>query len=131
MGEWGKFDAARRALVATLRQQPESVRFQVVIYAGSASVLLPATGCLPATADNVNRTIDALHALGPPSGRSNHAEGVQAALKLRPDFVLILTDAADLPTLTLRALVKQAAKPAVVCVARVTATGVGMAVEVK
>lgn len=133
MGEWGKFDVARRALVATLRCQPEAVRFQVVVYAGTAFVPLPApaSGCVPATADNVTRMIDALRALGNPTGRSNHAAGVQKALGLRPDIVLIFTDAADLPVPALRGVVRQAAKPATVCVAKVAADGVGEPAEVK
>lgn len=48
MGEWGKFDAARRALVATLRLQPPNVRYQVVVYAGTATVLLRSHGRMPA-----------------------------------------------------------------------------------
>src|SRR5437016_1863124 len=42
MGEWGKFARARAALIATLRAQPQTVRFQVVVYAGTADVRLPA-----------------------------------------------------------------------------------------
>ena len=54
MGAAGKFDAARAALVATLAQQPPTVRFQVIVYAGTAKPLLASDGKgLPATADNV------------------------------------------------------------------------------
>src|SRR5262245_21335171 len=54
MGEWGKFASARRALIATLRAQPESVRVQVVVYSSTAQAVLPG-GCVPATAANVAR----------------------------------------------------------------------------
>ena len=35
MGEWGKFDKARKKLIATLQSQRETVSFQVVIYTGA------------------------------------------------------------------------------------------------
>ena len=126
MGEWGKFDAARRALVATLKAQPATVRFQVVVYAGFALVPLPApaTGCVPATADNVTRMADSLRALAAPVGRSDHAAGLRAALELRPDVVLFLTDADDPPPAAVRGLVRNAGRPTAVCVARVGAGGV-------
>lgn len=131
MGAHGKFDTARRALVATLRSQPETVRFQVVVYAGAASVPLPAGGCMPATAENIARVIGALQAVAAPAGRSHHVEGLQKALSLRPDLVLVFTDADDLPTPVLRGVLKQAAKPAVVCVAKVAAGRVEQPIEVK
>lgn len=132
MGEWGKFEAARRAVIATLRRQPEGVRFQVVVYAGLAQALLPApvSGCVPTTADNVDRIEKALAAL-PPAGRSNHAEGLRAALALRPDFVLMITDATDLSAEKFRGVFAQAPKLPVVCVATVTADGVGPPARIK
>ncbi|MDB5312169.1 MAG: hypothetical protein JWO38_6371 [Gemmataceae bacterium] len=133
MGEWGKFDAARRALVATIRKQPETVRFQVVVYEGFAFIPLPAaeSGCVPATADHVGRMTDVIRALKDPRGRSNHAEGLRKALTLQPDFVLILTDADDLPAAALRGVMRQATRPVTVCVAKVGADGVGKPVEVR
>ena len=41
MGEWGKLEAAKRAVVATLRQQPETVWVQVVVYDGTARLWDP------------------------------------------------------------------------------------------
>lgn len=133
MGEWGKFDAALGALIATLRLQPESVRFQVVIYSGTASIPLrgPSGECLPATAENLARMIEVLRAVASPAGRSNHVEGLRTALALRPDLVLIFTDADELPATAFRGIVRQAAKPATICVARVNDRGVGTPVEVK
>ncbi len=133
MGEWGKFDAARSALIATIRLQPESVRFQVVIYSGiAATPIRSAPGeCLATTPANVARAIGALESLGAPSGRSNHVEGLRAALAFRPDLVLILTDADDLPATAFRGVVRQAAKPAKICTARVQARAVDSPVEVK
>ena len=133
MGEWGKFDAARGALIATIRLQPESVRFQIVIYSGvAATPIRSAPGeCIASTSANVAKAIAALESLGSPSGRSNHVEGLRAALAFRPDLVLILTDADDLPSTAFRGVVKQAAKPAKICTACVQARAVDSPVEVK
>ena len=133
MGEWGKFDAARAALIATLRLQPPTVRFQIVIYAGTArSPLRGGAGeALPATAANIDRAIEALQTLEPPTGRSNHLEGLRVALFFRPDVALFLTDGDDLPAARFRGLVKQAEKPATICIARATARGIAAQIEVK
>jgi hypothetical protein len=132
MGEWGKLDKARRALVATLRQQPPAARFQIVVYNGTARPLLPnaAGGCVPATAENRALAEEKLAALEP-VGRSDHAEGLRMALNFRPDFVLLLTDADDLSAKKLRGVLAQAAKPAAVSVATVGADGVGVPRELR
>ena len=132
MGEWGKFDRARAAVLATLRAQPPAVRFQVVHYAGLATVPLeaPVNGSVAATPDHIDKMELALARLAP-AGRSDHAAGLREALKLRPDFVLFLTDATDLPVAKFRALVAQQPRPVKVCVATVGADGVGPVVEVK
>ncbi len=129
MGEWGKFDVARRSLLATLRVQPDSVKFQIVVYSGMAEFPVRIRGRMPvpATAENVDRAAAALQALGPPAGRSNHLAALRTALELEPDIILILTDAADWPSASLRA----ASKRAVVYIARVTSDGVGLPVEGK
>jgi hypothetical protein len=129
MGEWGKLAKAKAALVATLRRQPPEVRFQVVVYSGTARPLLNG-GCAAATPENVALAAEKLRGVEP-AGRSDHAEGLRAALALRPDLVLILTDADDLSAGKLKGLLGRAAKPATVCVARVTADGVGEPREVK
>ncbi|MBX9628269.1 MAG: VWA domain-containing protein [Gemmataceae bacterium] len=133
MGEWGKYDLARRALAATLRQQPATVRFQVVVYAAAAFLPLraPETRCVPATADNVNRMAAALLALAHPAGRSDHAAGLRAALELRPDVVVFVTDADGPPPAAFRELVRRADPRPVVCVARVGAGAVAPPAEWK
>jgi hypothetical protein len=132
MGEYGKFDRARRALVATLKKQPETVRFQVVVYANIAIQPLPApaNGCVAATAENVERMERALQTFQA-AGRSNHVEGLKAAVELKPDVVLILTDAEDLSAAKFRGVLRQASKPVTVCVTPVGAEGVGGPREVK
>jgi hypothetical protein len=130
MGESGKFAAARQAILSTLRAQPEHVRVQVVVYAGTARAVLPGGRCVPATSGVVEQ-IDRALAGKEPAGRSDHVAGLRAAMELRPDFVLIVTDADDLSAAKLRSAMVRAEKPAAVCVATVTANGVGEPREVK
>ena len=103
MGEWGKIAKARRALVATLRQQPPTAKFQIVAYNGTARVLLPDPngGCVVASPENVRLAEEKLAGVEP-VGRSDHVRGLQTAMNLRPDFVLILTDADDLSAAKVR-----------------------------
>lgn len=133
MGEWNRFDAARGSLIATLKRQPETVRFQVVVYSGTAFTPLrsPPGECRPANAENIARLTDALAALPAPAGRSNHVEGLRAALGFRPDLVVLFTDADDLPLGPFRGLLKQSVRSVTLHTARVTATGVNGPVEVK
>jgi hypothetical protein len=86
---------------------------------------------VPATPDNVERMAAALLALSAPAGRSDHLKGLQAALDLRPDVVLFLTDADGLPAATLRGMLRQTGKPVTLCVARVGANGVGKPADVR
>ena len=127
MGAAGKFDAARAALVATLRQQPATVRFQVIVYAGTAKPLLATDGnALPASEANVRAASEKLAALEP-RGTSDHYGAARAALAFRPDVILMLTDADDLSAAVLKSL----AKAIPVCVGQVTAEGVGLLRELK
>jgi hypothetical protein len=121
MGEFGKFAAARDALVATLRRQPGQVRFQVICYNSTARAVLPG-GCVAATAAYIAAAEAGLATLSP-SGRSNHAEAVRTAANLRPDVILLLTDAQDLSAAKLRPAPAGAGTP--VWVARVAADRVG------
>lgn len=131
MGAGGKFDAARAALVATLEQQPATVRFQVIVYAGGAKPLLMSDGAaLPATAANVRAAADKLAALDA-RGASNHREAVRAAVGFRPDVVLLLTDADDLSAAALRPVLAAAQQPVSLCVGLVGSTGVERLRELK
>lgn len=129
MGEFGKLAVARAALVSTLRKQPADVRFQVLAYS-SATKPLVSGPFATASAANIASAETALSALKA-SGRSNHVEAVRAALALRPDVVVVLTDAEELTAAALKAVLGVAGKPVPVCVARVTADGVGVPREVK
>jgi hypothetical protein len=114
MGEWGKFDAARDVLAATLALQPPAVDVKVVVYATAAEVVTPA----------------ALAARGP-AGRGDHLAGVRVALAQAPDFVVWFTDADDLPTAAVRTLTRRAGKPVTVVVARVGPNGVAAPAELR
>ena len=122
MGEYGKLARAREALLATLRAQPESVRFQVIVYGGAARPLLVGAGCLPATSANIEAAAAALGTQAA-SGRSNHVEAIRRAVACRPDVILFLTDAADLPAAALQPLLAERRQVAL-SVARVTPTSI-------
>lgn len=129
MGAFGKLDVARAALVATLRRQPGDARFQVVAYNSTAKSVLPG-GCVAASPANVSAAEAALAGLAA-AGRSSHAEGVRAAAALRPDVVVLLTDADDLNAAQFRSALAAAGKPVAVCVARVSADGVAAPRELR
>jgi hypothetical protein len=130
MGEFGKLTLARAALVATLRGQPEGVRFQVIAYNSTARALLPGTATLPATSANVSAAEAKILPLEP-KGRSNHAEAVRVATRYRPDVVLLLTDAEELSLAHFKPALAPAGQPILMCVAKVTATGVGSPQELR
>jgi hypothetical protein len=130
MGAAGKFDAARAALAATLAEQPEAVKFQVIVYDAAARPLLASDGHpLNATGANVRAATDKLAALEP-RGRSNHLVAVRAAVAFRPDVIVLLTDAADLTLAALKPVLGGGAKPPV-CLALVTAEGTRAPRELK
>jgi Ca-activated chloride channel family protein len=121
MGEFGKLTRARAALIATLRRQPDGVRFQVIRYNSQARPLLAggyaAIGASREAAESRLATLEA-------AGRSNHAEALRAAVELRPDVILWLTDADDLAPGTLSPIVRAGGKRIPVYVAPVTARSV-------
>jgi hypothetical protein len=124
MGAAGKFDAARAVLVSTLKLQPPTVRFQVIVYAGTAGPLLASDGnALPATGANVRAAAEKLATLEP-RGHSDHYGAVRAAVAFRPDVILVLTDGDDLSAAVVKSVVAAAPHPVPVCVGRVTAGGV-------
>ncbi|MCE9564780.1 MAG: VWA domain-containing protein [Planctomycetes bacterium] len=129
MGEFGKLTLARAALVSTLRRQSAEVRFQVLAYNGAAHAVLPGI-CVVANAVNIAAAETGLTKLKA-TGRSNHVEAVRAAVALRPDVIVLLTDAEDLSVATFRSALAAYGKPLPVCVVRVTAEGVTPPRELK
>ena len=131
MGAAGKFDMARAALAATLKQQPATVRFQIIVYAGNAALLLVSgNDGLFASEANVRAAAAKLAALSA-RGKSNHLAAVSTALRFRPDLLLILTDADELTAAMFRPVLAAAAKPVVLWVGHVTADGVQRPRELK
>ena len=129
MGAAGKFGVARAALAATLAQQPATVRFQVVVYDGTARAAVPG-GLIPASAESIGAVLAKLAALEP-RGKSNHLVALRAALDLRPEVVVWLTDADELTAAVLKPVLKSAARPVPVCVGLVTPGGVQQPHELK
>jgi Mg-chelatase subunit ChlD len=129
MGEFGKLAAARAALTATLRRQSAEVRFQVIAYNSTARSLFPGE-CVVATGANIARAEERLADLNA-AGRSNHAEAVRLAANLRPDVIVLLTDADDLSAAQFKPAFAAAGKSVPVCVAKVTAEGVGTPRELR
>ena len=131
MGASGKFEAARAALVSTLKLQPTSVRFQVIVYSGTATPLLAGNGtALPATEANVRAATEKLAKLEA-RGTSNHPGAVRAALAFGPDVILMLTDVDDLNAKVLKSIAASAPKPILMCVGQVTTEGVQSPRELK
>ena len=122
MGEFGKLALARAALVATLRAQPEGVRFQVIAYNSTARVITGA-GIVPATPANIDGA-EAKILVCEAAGRSNHTAAVRVAVQSRPDVILLLTDAEDLAPAQFKPLLAGVNKPITLSVAKVTATGI-------
>jgi hypothetical protein len=109
------------------------VRYQIVVYSGAA--FIPVRGapgeCISATPSNVARTMEVLESLPPPTGRSNHIEGLRTALSFHSDLVVFFTDADDVPRTAMRAQSKQFEKPVTICIAKVGAEKVEAPVELK
>jgi hypothetical protein len=103
MGEFGRFAAARAALLATLQQQPETVKFRVVAYNTTAR---PVVSERPvAVTREAVAAVEAELGRLRPTGRSDHAAGLRLALTPRPDVIVLLSDADELTASAVRPLV--------------------------
>jgi len=129
MGEFGKLDVARAALVSTLHRQGGEVRFQVIAYNTTAKALLRGV-CVPATVANVTATETALATLKA-TGRSNHAEAIRSAVALNPDVIVLLTDADDLTLDKLKPRLAPGEKSVPLCLVLVTADGASVPRELR
>ncbi len=132
MGAAGKFDTARAALAATLKQQPATVRFQIICYAGTAGPLLASNGTgLPANEANVRAAIEKLATLEP-RGLSDHFGAIREALRrFHPSVILILSDGDDIRPATVKSVLAKEGQSVPVCLGRVTAEGVQNVRELK
>lgn len=127
MGEWGRFDAARGAVAATLALQPAAARARVVVYAGTAEAVGPLGWVGPDGAAGLSAALAGHN----PAGRGDHLAGIRAALEPVPDFVVWFTDADDLPVTAIRAQVRRAGGRVIVVVVRVGVNGVEAPVELR
>jgi hypothetical protein len=123
MGEHGKLELARSALLTTLQSQPEVLLIQVIVYDGMARPLFPGTECVPATAANIEIAAAKLEEREA-AGRSNHLEALRAALRYRPDSVFLLSDTDGLDRNQLRVVLAQRPRATSIHLARVTASKV-------
>jgi hypothetical protein len=111
MGRDRKLTHAVATLKASLQQLSPDVRFQIVVYDSRADVLriggssdvVPAT---PANLAEAERQLDAL--IG--EGSSRHLEGLRTGLGLRPDLLILLTDADELTAKDVQLIKKWNAK---------------------
>ncbi|MCZ2344392.1 MAG: hypothetical protein LC104_21740 [Bacteroidales bacterium] len=106
MGLDGKLDRARDALRATLAAQSSDIVVHIVTYQGQARVL------------DAGRWQAQLRELEP-SGSSQHAAGIRAALKWKPHFIVLFTDAQDEELAELRPLLRGAGRTVSLSVVRV------------
>jgi hypothetical protein len=103
----GYLDLARREIGDGLRRLPRDAEFQVVLYQRHAVALL---GPLPArlhpaesaTITRAVRALDAVTAEGP----TRHRSGMELALSLRPEVIVLLTDEDDLQPEDERAILR-------------------------
>ena len=92
----GRFDRAREQVIASLRQLPADVRFQVITYDRNAFALhVGESGLAVATPANVNAAAAELTMMSP-EGATDHVRALQRALSLGPDVIYFLTDEDDL-----------------------------------
>jgi hypothetical protein len=111
MGRDRKLAHAVATLKASLQQLSPEVRFQIVVYdsraevmrIGGSSDVIPAT---PANLAEAERQLDAL--MG--EGSSRHLEGLRTGLGLRPDLLILLTDADELSAKDVQQIKKWNAK---------------------
>jgi von Willebrand factor type A domain len=96
MNQRGRLAHAVACLRASLRQMNEAVLFQIVLYHSQAEVLTisGSKDLVPATPENI-ASAERLLELVLAEGASAHIEGVRRALGLRPDAIILLTDADD------------------------------------
>jgi Mg-chelatase subunit ChlD len=99
MGLNGGLEAAKREVLASLRQLPASARFQVLFYDTFVTPLSVhgSSGLLPATPDNVAQAARQIEAVCA-GGATDHRQALREALALapQPQVVFLVTDADDL-----------------------------------
>lgn len=108
MGPNNALDVARRELLSSLDQLPESVSFQVIMYNRRAEPLRlrGQTALVPATAVSKEEA-SALLATVKPEGSTDHLAALRRGLLLQAEVVFLVTDAADMTPAQIQAVTGQ------------------------
>jgi hypothetical protein len=97
MGLHGAWTVARQATLAAIRALPAGTRFQLIPYSRQAEPLtLAGSGGLVAISAAAVEDAARLLAALSPSGSTDHVHALHRGLLLRPDALLLITDAADM-----------------------------------
>jgi hypothetical protein len=99
----GGLPAAKREVLASLGQLPESAQFQIILYNRHPICLGGRKSLLMANADNLTLCRESLDTIQA-QGSTNHIDALQLALFLEPDILVLLTDADDLTLAEVRSL---------------------------
>jgi len=126
MGVKGGLKRARAEVAAALRRLPPTARFQILAY--NQFVEQPPAGrrgeLLPATPDVVDRAVAWLDGL-PASGGTDHVQALRCGLALRPELLILVSDADDLGSADVDAVTRLNGGRAVVQVVQVGGGGDG------
>ena len=93
MRQYGSLELAKREVVASVNQLPETARVAVLFF--NAETELLTRGLEPATAETKARITDKLRAVVADGG-TRPRPALEAALALRPEVVFLLTDGQEL-----------------------------------
>ena len=97
MGLNGGLDAAKRELHGGLEGLPATTRFQVLLYNRTIEALpSPDRDRLLANTETTRREVLRLVDRTPAQGGTDHVTAIRQAISLRPEAILIVTDADDL-----------------------------------
>jgi hypothetical protein len=107
MGLQGMLGHARRELADALQHLSADAWFQIIVYHQSARPLVgPLPGSLQrAESTNIERALVALDEVTAQGG-TNHLAGMQAALAMQPEVVVLITDEDDLSEQEERAILR-------------------------
>jgi len=87
----GTFPAILRELEASLARLDQRQSFAVVFFQKGEALAVPPGRLMPADSLNISRAIDWMRRSVFPTGRSSPVEALQAAMKLSPDLVFMLS----------------------------------------
>jgi hypothetical protein len=115
MGINGGLEAAKRELLASIARLPASTRFQVLFYNREAQTLptRDKDGLLPNTAETRQQVSDHAGALRAAAG-TDHLAALRAALALRPDAILVMTDGDEMTLEQVRTITRLNEKRAII-----------------